>query len=303
MPITTGSFAKFLWPGVKTAWGQEYNKYPNEWKQIYQVVPSTRAWEEEVGFSGFGLALKKTEGGKVQYDTAKQGFKKEYRHEVYALGFVITEELYEDGLAGTESIKRAQSLAFSMNQTQETLGANVLNRAVTSGYTGADGKTLLATDHPNLKDGSTWSNKLSTAADLSESALESAVIGIGGFETDSGLKIKISAKRLIIPIDLQFEATRILKSAGRVDTANNDTNALRTMGAIPEIVVNHFLTDTDQWFVQTDCPHGLKYMERRKMRFKNDSDFDTENMKCKADFRGIHGWTDPRCVYGSEGAA
>ena len=213
--------------------------------------------------------------------------------------------MYEDGIAVTVALRRANSLAFSIRQTKEIVGANILNRAFTAAYTmgsNSDGKELCATDHPN-KAGGTWRNELSTAADLSESALEQACIDIAGFTTDKGLTIAIRPKALIIPQALEFDAYRILESIGQSGTANNDINALRSSGKFPQgIMVNHYLTDTDAWFIKTDCPDGLKYMERRADSFGTENDFDTENAKFKATFRGSFGWSDPRGIFGSPGA-
>jgi hypothetical protein len=209
--------------------------------------------------------------------------------------------MMEDDLYDVVGERKATGLAFSVRQTKEILGANVYNRAFNSSYTGGDGKELLATDHPNVA-GGTWSNELTTAADLSEASLEQAVIDIAGFENDRGLTIGAKPKSLIIPWQLQFEAHRILKSALRYDTASNDANALRDMGLFKDVIVNHFLTDTDAWFIRTNVPHGMKYFERRADEFGADNDWDTENAKFKASFRASWGWTDPRGLFGSPGA-
>ena len=303
--ITTNNFAKDLIPGVKTWFGQKYKEYPIEYLDIFEKMNSTRAFEEEVGVTGFGLAAIKNEGTGIAYDEQEQGFVSRYTHVTYGLGFIITREMYEDGIAVTVALRRANSLAFSIRQTKEIVGANILNRAFTAAYTmgsNSDGKELCATDHPN-KAGGTWRNELSTAADLSESALEQACIDIAGFTTDKGLTIAIRPKALIIPQALEFDAYRILESIGQSGTANNDINALRSMGKFSQgIMVNHYLTDTDAWFIKTDCPDGLKYMERRADSFGTENDFDTENAKFKATFRGSFGWSDPRGIFGSPGA-
>ena len=303
--ITTNNFAKDLIPGVKTWFGQKYKEYPIEYLDIFEKMNSTRAFEEEVGVTGFGLAAIKNEGTGIAYDEQEQGFVSRYTHVTYGLGFIITREMYEDGIAVTVALRRANSLAFSIRQTKEIVGANILNRAFTAAYTmgsNSDGKELCATDHPN-KSGGTWSNELATPADLSESALEQACIDIAGFTTDRGLTIAIRPKALIIPQALEFDAYRILESLGQSGTANNDTNALRASGKFPQgILVNHYLTDTDAWFIKTDCPDGLKYMERRADSFGTENDFDTENAKFKATFRGSFGWSDPRGIFGSPGA-
>lgn len=303
--INTSNFAKDLVPGVKAWFGQKYKEYPIEYLDIFEKMISTRAFEEEVGVTGFGLAAVKTEGGGIAYDTQEQGFISRYTHVTYGLGFIITREMYEDGIAVTVALRRANALAFSFRQTKEIVGANILNRAFNSSYTmgsTSDGKELCATDHPN-KSGGTWRNELTTAADLSESALEQACIDIAAFTTDRGLTIAIMPQTLIIPPSLEFDAFRILESIGRSGTANNDINALRASNKFPGgVKVNHYLTDTDAWFIKTNCPDGLKYMERRADSFGTEQDFDTENAKFKATFRGSFGWSDPRGIFGSPGA-
>jgi phage major head subunit gpT-like protein len=300
--ISTSNFAKDLIPGVKTWFGTKYKEYPIEYKDIFEVMKSTRAYEEEAGVTGFGLAAIKTEGSGIAYDSQEQGFVNRYVNITYGLGFIITREMYEDGIAVTISLRRANALAFSIRQTKEIVGANILNRAFTSTYTmgaNSDGKELCATDHPN-KSGGTWRNELETASDLSEEALEQACIDIAAFKTDRGLTISILPQKLIIPPDLEFEAMRILESIGQSGTANNDINALKASKKFPQgIAVNHYLTDTNNWFIKTNCPDGLKYMERRADAFGSENDFDTENAKFKATFRGAFGWTDPRGIFGS----
>ena len=300
--ITTSNFAKDLIPGVKTWFGMKYKEYPIEYKDIFEIGKSTRAYEEEAGVTGFGLAAVKTEGAGIAYDSQEQGFVNRYTHITYGLGFIITREMYEDGIAVTISLRRANALAFSIRQTKEIIGANVLNRAFTAAYTmgaNSDGKELCATDHPN-KSGGTWSNELTVAADLSEAALEQACIDISNFTTDRGLTIAIMPQQLIIPADLEFDAFRILESIGQSNSANNDINALRASKKFPKgVAVNHYLTDTNNWFIKTNCPDGLKYMERRADAFGSENDFDTENAKFKATFRGSFGWSDPRGIFGS----
>ena len=302
--ISTSNFAKDLVPGVKTWFGQKYKEYPIEYLDIFEKANSIRAYEEEAGVTGFGLAAIKTEGNGIAYDDQEQGFISRYVHVTYGLGFIITREMYEDGIAVTVALRRANALAFSIRQTKELIGANVLNRAFNSSYTmgtNSDGVELCSELHPN-KSGGTWANELDTAADLSESALEQACIDIAGFTTDRGLTIAIMPQQLIIPADLEFDAFRILESLGQSGTANNDTNALRASKKFPKgIAVNHYLTDTDAWFIKTNCPDGLKYMERRADSFGTENDFDTENAKFKATFRGSFGWSDPRNVFGSPG--
>jgi len=226
---------------------------------------------------------------------------------VYALGFIITREIYEDDQYDVVGKQKATSLAFSMRQSKEIVAANVLNRAFNTSYLGGDSSTLIASaangsaSHANIA-GGTWTNGPSVLADLSEASLEQAYIDIAAFTNDRGLLIKVLPKKLIIPRQLMFDAKRILGSDGRVGTDNNDLNALKTMGIIPEVVVNHFLTDTDAWFIQTDAKDGLKYFERRADEFNMDEDFDTENAKYKASARYSFGWTDARAIYGCAGA-
>lgn len=299
--ITSSSFAKALWPGVNAWYGKSYKDYPEEWKALgFETNKSSKAYEEDVGLSSFGLAAVKAEGGQISYDTERQGFTTRYNHVVYALGFIITREIYEDDQYDVVGKRKANALARSMRQTKEIVGANIFNRAFNNAYTGGDGKELCSNAHPNVA-GGTWSNILSTDADMSEAALEQATIDIAAFRDDRGLLIAAKPKKLVIPPALQFEAKRILGSESRVGTADNDLNAMKTMGIIPEVVVNHYLTDSDMWMIVTDVPDGLKYFERRGDQFEMDNDFDTENAKFKATARYSFGWTDPRCVFGSDG--
>lgn len=299
--INSGSFAKALWPGVNAWYGKGYKDYPEEWSKLgFQVEKSSKAYEEDVGLSSFGLASVKAEGDSVTYDTERQGFTSRYNHVVYALGFIITREIYEDDQYDVVGKRKAQGLARSMRQTKEIVGANIFNRAFAT-YTGGDGKVLVASDHPNVA-GGTQSNIIGTAADISEAALEQAVIDIAGFRDDRGLLIAAKPKKLIIPYQLQFEAHRILGSVGRVGTDLNDPNAVKDMGLFSDVFTSHFLTDPDAWFIVTDVPDSLKHFERRGDQFEMDNDFDTENAKFKATARYSFGWSDYRGVYGSAGA-
>jgi hypothetical protein len=303
--ITTGNFAKDLVPGVRTWFQTKYKEYPIEYLDIFEKQVSTKAFEEEVGITGFGLAQIKTEGAGIAYDDQSQGYVNRYVHVTYGLGFIITREMHDDGISVTVALRRASALAYSLRQTKETVCANVVNRAFNPAYTmgtNSDGKELCATDHPN-KSGGTWRNELATAADLSESALEQACIDIGALKTDRGLTIAIRPLSLHIPTALEFDAYRILKSIGRVDTANNDINAIRASGKIPQgVKVNHYFTDPDAWFIKTDCPDGMKYMERRADAFGSENDWDTENAKFKGTSRYSVGFSDPRSFFGSPGA-
>jgi hypothetical protein len=299
--INSGSFAKALWPGVNAWYGKEYAEYPVEFTDLFEKHTSSRAFEEDVGVSSFGLAVVKPEGAPISYDSERQAFITRYQHVVYALGFIITREMMDDDQYDIVGQRKAQGLAFSMRQTKEIVAANVYNRAFNSSYTGGDGVEMIASTHANIA-GGTWSNKIATAADLSEAALEQACIDIAGFTNDRGLLIGVRPQSLVIPRYLPFEAKRILNTVGRVGTDNNDLNALKEMGMIPKVVVNHYLTDTDAWFIRTNVKNGLKYFERRADSFDMDNDWDTENAKFKATARYSFGWTDPRAIYGSQGA-
>ena len=299
--ITTGNFAKALWPGVNAWYGKEYIEYKSEWPALFEQFSSDRNFEEDVGQSGLGLAVTKTEGSPITYDSERQAFITRYVHVVYGLGFMVSREAFEDDQYDVVGQRKAQGLAFSMRQTKETIGANVYNNAFTSGYTGGDGSILLVSSHANLA-GGTWSNVPSSASDLSEAALEQAVIDIAGFTNDRGLKIAVLPKTLVIPVNLWFDAIRILKADKQPNDLNNNPNAIRTLGLVPEIAVNHYLTDTDAWFLRTNVKHGMKMFERRADKFDMDNDFDTENAKFKATGRYSFGWTDPRGLYGTAGA-
>ena len=299
--ITSSSFAKLLWPGLNSVYGKEYNDYPVEWEQLFEKNTSDKAYEEDVGLSSFGLASVKNEGAPIAYDVERQGFTSRYNHVVYALGFIITREIYEDDQYGKVGAQKAKALARSMRQTKEIVGANVYNRAFTSGYVGGDGATLISSSHANVA-GGTWSNQIATASDLSEAALEQAVIDIAGYRDDRGLLIAAKPQKLVIPYQLQFEANRILNATGRVGTDLNDPNAIKNMGLFGTVATNHYLTDPDAWFVLTDVKDGMKYFERRADQFEMDNDFDTENAKYKATARYSFGWSDPRAIYGSAGA-
>jgi hypothetical protein len=299
--INTSAFAKALWPGVNAWYGKSYNEFPVEFEKLFDKYTSNKNYEEDVGLSSFGLAIQKQEGSPIQYDQERQGFTNRYTHAVYALGFIITREIMEDDQYDVVGQKKAQGLAYSIRQTKEILGANVYNRAFNTSYTGGDGAALLSASHPNIA-GGTWSNLIATASDLSEAALEQAFIDISGYTNDRGLRIAVKPKSLIIPYNLEFEAMRILKSVGRVGTDNNDINALNSAGYFKDVIVNHYLTDPDAWFIRTDVPNGMKYFSRRDDEFAMDNDFDTENAKFKASFRASWGWSDPKGLYGSAGA-
>ena len=300
--INRSSFAKDLFPGVKKWYGLKYAEHPQEYLALFEKNSDDKAFVEEVGMVGFGMAQVKTEGSGIAYDEAQQGYVSRYTHTAYALGFIITEEMLDDGIAIPTAMRRAQALAFSMRQTKETVGANVYNRAFTSTYSFADGLELCSELHPNIS-GGTWRNELDVAADLSEASLEQACIDIGAFTNDRGMKIAVMPRKLIIPTALEFNAARILKSINQSGTANNDINAIRETSKLPEgYAVNHYLTDADAWFIRTNCPDGMKYFERKADAFDMDNDFDTSNAKFKASARYSFGCTDPRGIFGSPGA-
>lgn len=300
--INTTSFAKALWPGVNAWYGKAYNEYKEEWPMLFDKHSSTRAYEEDVGLTGFGTAPVKTEGSGISFDSERQGYTTRYTPVVYALGFIITKEMMDDDLYDVVGKRRAEGLAFSMRQTKELIATAVFNRAFNASYVGGDGKEMCATDHPNVT-GGTWSNELATAADISEASLEQATIDIAAFTNDRGLKIALIPNKLIVTPAQEFEATRILKSIGRVGTDLNDINALKESGKFSQgFCVNHYLTDADAWFIRTNAPHGTKLFQRKAAAFAMDNDFDTENAKFKATERYAAGWTDPRGVYGSPGA-
>ena len=299
--ITSSSFAKLLWPGLNSIYGKAYADYPVEWDKLFEKNSSDKAYEEDLGLSSFGLASVKNEGAPITYDTERQGFTSRYNHVVYALGFIVTREIFEDDQYGKVGAQKAKALARSMRQTKEIIGANIYNRATTAGYNGGDGVVLLSTAHPNVA-GGTFSNRMAVDADLSEAALEQAVIDIAGFRDDRGLLIAARPEKLVIPYQLQFEAKRILGAEGRVGTDLNDPNVLKDMGIFSNVVTNHYLTDPDAWFILTNVKDGMKYFERRGDVFEMDNDFDTENAKFKATSRYSFGWSDPRAIYGSPGA-
>ncbi len=299
--INTGSFAKALWPGVNKWYGKAYNDYATEYTQIFDVRKSNRNFEEDVGVSSFGLAIQKPEGSPIQYDSERQGFIQRYQHVTFALGFIVTREAMDDDVYDIVGQRKAQGLARSIRQTKEIFAANIYNRAFNGAYTYGDGVSMINAAHVNVK-GGTYSNTLATAADLSEAAVEQAWIDIGGFTDDAGLLIAARPRKLIVPRQLEFEAERIFKSDRRVGTPNNDINALKSMGRGFDVIVNHYLTDPDAWFMLTDVPNGPTFFERRPDEFAMENDFDTENAKFKATSRYSAGISDPRGIFASPGA-
>lgn len=300
MAISRSQLVKELEPGLNALFGMEYTGYEQEHKEIYDTETSDRAFEEEVMLSGFGEAPVKTEGAGVSYDNAQEVYTSRYTHETIALAFSLTEEAVEDNLYASLSARYTKALARSMATTKQIKAAAVLNGAFTSSI-GGDGKPLCATDHPTLS-GPNLRNELSTPADLSETSLEQSLIDIAAFTDERGLKIAIRGLKLIIPKELQFTADRILKSTLRVGTADNDINAIKNMGMIPQgYSVNHYLTDPDAFFIKTDAPNGMKMFERVAFKTGFEGDFDTGNVRYKARERYSFGYSDPRGIFGSPG--
>ena len=301
--ISRTQLVKELEPGLHALFGMEYKRWEREHAEIFTEETSDRAFEEETLITGFGAAPTKSEGASVEFDTASEQWTARYVHETIALAFAITEEAVEDNLYDTLSKRYTAALARSMAYTKQVKAANVLNNAVSTSFPGGDGKPLITTDHPTVAAGD-QANEPSTAADLSESSLENAIISIGGFADDRNIPVAVQARKLVIPKELAFTAQRILKSDLRVGTADNDTNALRTMGMLPEsYVVNHYLTDTDAFFILTDMTNtGLKMFQRRPLKTSMEPDFETGNMRFKASERYSFGFSDWRCIFGSPGA-
>jgi hypothetical protein len=305
--ITTGSNPKLLWPGLNALFGLWYDEYTPEWKPLFEHAMSYKNYEEDVSLSGFGLAPLKPEGDSIYFDATKQSYITRYQNQVFGLGFIITREEMEDNQYAQVAPARTRALAFALHQTKENLGANVFNRAFNSSYVGGDGVELCSAVHPI--EGGTFPNVPTNSSgtiqgvDLSEAALEQAVIDIGNFRDNRNLRIKLLPRKLVVPQQLQFEARRILHNPERPATADRDINALYQMGSIPEgYFVNHFFVDPDAWFVTTNSPVGLRYFERSPLRFEQDNEFDTKNGKFSATERYVFGWSDPRGIWGSPGA-
>ncbi len=302
MAINRAQLVKELVPGLNALFGLEYARYADEHTMIFDTESSDRAYEEEVMLSGFGEAAVKGEGAAVKYDTAQETWTARYVHNTVALAFSLTEEAMEDNLYDTLSARYTRALARSMQQTKQVKAANVLNNGFSSTYPGGDGKELFATDHGSLTAGD-LKNELSTAADLNETSMEQALIDIAGFKDERGLKVNAQAQRLIVPPALQFIADRLLNTPGRVSTADNDINAIRNMNMIPDgYAVNHYLTDTDAWFLKTDVPNGMKHFVRTAVSTNMEGDFETGNVRYKARERYSFGWSDWRGIFGSPGA-
>ena len=302
MAISRQQLAKELEPGLNALFGLEYKNYENQHAEIYDTENSDRAFEEEVMLSGFDKAGVKSEGAAVSYDNAQETFTARYQHETIALAFSITEEAVEDNLYDKISTRYTKALARSMAQTKQVKAATILDNAFTAGaFAGGDNKALCATDHPTIA--GTFSNALATPADLSETSLEQAVIDIAKMTDERGLKIAAKGQKLIIHSAQQFIAERIMKSANRVGTADNDINALASKGMIPQgYVVNNFLSDDDAFFIKTDVPNGLKHMVRAPIKTAMEGDFETGNVRYKARERYSFGFSDPRGIFGTPGA-
>jgi hypothetical protein len=303
MAISRAQLLKELLPGLNALFGMEYSRYGEEHKEVYEQETSERAFEEEVKLSGFSAAPVKAEGEAISYDNAQEAWTARYNHETIAMGFSITEEAVEDNLYDSLSARYTKALARAMAYTKQVKGADVLNRAFNASYTYGDGVTLCSTSHP-LVSGGTNSNRPSTASDLNETSLENAIIQISNWTDERGLLVAARPKKLIIPADLTFVATRLLKSENRVATSDNDINAIKSDGAIPGgYSVNHFLTDTNAWFLTTDIPNGLKHFVRAPMATSMDGDFDTGNARYKARERYSFGVSDPLGIFGSPGTS
>jgi len=299
MAISRAQLVKELEPGLNALFGLEYNRYENQHAEVYVSETSDRAFEEEVMLSGFASAPVKQEGAGVVFDQAGETFTARYTHDTIALAFSITEEAIEDNLYDRLAARYTRALARSMSNTKQVKAANVLNNAQKTTVTGGDGVSLINASHP-LATGGTFSNVLANAADLNETSLEQSLIDIAGFVDERGLKIATQGVKMIIPKELQFTAERLMKSPQRVGTADNDINAIASMGMIPQgYRVNNFLTDTDSFFILTDIPNGFKHFVRSPIKTAIEGDFDTGNVRFKARERYSFGFSDPRCVFGN----
>jgi hypothetical protein len=302
MAISRAQLLKELLPGLNALFGLEYSRYGEEHKEIFETETSERSFEEETKLSGFSAAPVKNEGSAIAYDNGQEVFTARYTHETIALGFSLTEEAIEDNLYDSLSARYTKALARAMSYTKQTKAAAILNNGFTSAYAGGDGQPLFSTAHP-LVNGGVNSNTPSTQADLNETSLEAAVIQIAAWTDERGLLIAAKPRKLIVPPSLMFVATRLLETELRVGTSDNDINALKNNGSIPEgYTVNHFLTDTNGWFLTTDVPNGLKHFVRTPMSTGMDGDFDTGNVRYKARERYSFGWSDPLGMFGSSGS-
>ena len=302
MAISRAQLLKELLPGLNALFGLEYARYGEEHKEIYESETSERSFEEETKLSGFSAAPVKNEGSAIAYDNAQEAWTARYNHETIALGFSLTEEAIEDNLYDSLSARYTKALARAMSYTKQVKAANVLNNGFSNAYTGGDGVSLFSASHP-LVSGGVNSNIPSTPADLNETSLENAVIQIAAWTDERGLLIAAKPRKLVVPPALQFVATRLLETELRVGTTDNDVNALKNNGSIPEgYTINHFLTDNNAWFLTTDVPNGMKHFVRSPMATSMDGDFDTGNVRYKARERYSFGWSDPLGMFGSAGA-
>ena len=302
MAISRAQLLKELLPGLNALFGLEYARYGEEHKEIYEVETSERSFEEETKLSGFSAAPVKAEGSAIAYDNAQEAFTARYNHETIALGFSITEEAIEDNLYDSLAARYTKGLARAMSYTKQVKAASTLNNGFSSAYAGGDGVALFSTAHP-LVNGDRNANTPTTQADLNETSLENAVIQIAAWTDERGLLIAAKPRKLIIPPALQFVATRLLETELRVGTNNNDVNAIKNNGSIPEgYTINHFLTDNNAWFLTTDVPNGLKHFVRTPLANSMDGDFDTGNVRYKARERYSFGWSDPLGIFGSSGS-
>ena len=301
MAISRAQLVKELEPGLNALFGLEYKRYENQHTEIYNEESSDRAFEEEVMLSGFANAQTKAEGQGISFDDAQETFTARYTMETVALAFAITEEAIEDNLYDRLASRYTKALARSMASTKNIKGAAVLNNAFNAAFAGGDGVSLISTAHPTLA--GTFSNRLTVNADLNETSLEQSLIDIAAYTDERGLKVAARGMKLVIPSNLQFTADRLMNTKGRVGTADNDLNAINNMGMIPEgYVVNHYLTDTDAFFIKTDVPNGLKHFSRSPIKTTMEGDFDTGNVRYKARERYVFGFSDPRGIFGSPGA-
>jgi hypothetical protein len=302
MAISRAQLLKELLPGLNALFGLEYARYGEEHKEIYETETSERSFEEETKLSGFSAAPVKNEGSAIAYDNAQEAWTARYNHETIALGFSLTEEAIEDNLYDSLSARYTKGLARAMSYTKQVKAAAVINNGFSAAYPGGDGVALFSTSHP-LINGSTNGNTPTVAADLNETSLENAVIQIAAWTDERGLLIAAKPKKLIVPPALQFVATRLLETELRVGTTDNDINALKNNGSIPEgYTINHFLTDTNGWYLTTDVPNGMKHFVRTPLSNSMDGDFDTGNVRYKSRERYSFGWSDPLGMYGSPGA-
>ncbi len=298
--ISTGSHPRALWPGIHAWWGRMYSEHKEEFPDLFDEESSDQAYEEDVEITGFGLAPQKIQGETLYYDSENQGAVTRYTHVAYALGYIVTYEELRDNLYASVSKTRAKALAFSMRQTKENVGANVYNRAFNATYTYGDTATLISTAHPTFA--GNQSNQLTTAADLSELAIEDLVIQIMQVQNNRGLRISALPRSLHIPVQLTFEAQRILKSVLQSNSAENNVNVLRAMGVFPDgVKPNHYFTSATAWFIRTNVPNGMRYFNRESASFDQDNDFDTKNAKAACYERYSFGMTDFRGIFGTAG--